>query len=179
MRLTIKSWLRDRRGAASIECALGTVVMVTASFLALELYRQVNAQARVAHSAVALAEYASQDEDIQALFIDSLAEFLHTEQFNPANAAFIVSAVRQDASPTLLWTRQALFGPQAATRLASCSRITQGGITLPPDLVRALRTGDVVIVAEACVEQTLSTTTRVLYSYYITPSRAARDPNLI
>lgn len=179
MRRTIKNWLRDRRGAASIECALGTVVMVAASFIALELYRQVNTQVKVTHAAVTLAEYASQDTDIQALFVDKLAEFLHTEQFNPANAAFIVSAVRQDpTTPTLLWTHEALFGPQATARLTSCSRITQGGVaTLPTAL--ALTPGEVVIIAESCVEQTTANTTRVLYSYYITPSRAPSAPNLI
>ncbi len=179
MRRTIKNWLHDRRGAASIECAIGTVVMVAASFIALELYRQVNTQVRVSHSAIALAEYASQDEDIPANFIDSLAEFLHTEQFNPANAAFIVSAVRQDTTgPTLLWTREVLLGPQATARLTSCSRITQGGVTTLPTAL-ALTTGEVVIIAETCVERTTSTTTGVAYSYYITPSRAASDPNLI
>ena len=67
---------------------------------------------------------------------------------------------------------------KAATRLAGCSRITQGGgATLPAAL--ALQTGEVVIIAETCVERTTATTTRVLYSYYITPSRAANDPNLI
>ena len=175
----VTSWLRDRRGAAAIECALGTVVMITASILALELYRQVSTQTRVTHSAITLAEYASQDEETQTLFIDRLAEFLHVEQFSSANAAFIVSAVRQDGpTPILLWTREALFGPDAATSLANCGRVAQGGTAVLPAAL-SLTSGEIVIIAEACVEQVTSTTARVLYAYHITPSRANREPTLI
>ena len=43
----LKNYLRNRRGAASIEAALGTVVMVAASLLALDLYRLASTQTTI------------------------------------------------------------------------------------------------------------------------------------
>ena len=58
----LKNYSRDRRGAASIEAALGTVVMVAASLLALDLYRLASTQTTITHVAVSLADTVSRRE---------------------------------------------------------------------------------------------------------------------
>ncbi len=183
--MSIKNWIRNSRGSASrgsasIECALGTVAMLTASFLALDLYRLAGTQATVIYAAATLADYTSRDEEVNATLIDRLADFLHTEQLTASDAAFVVSAVHQNAgTSTLLWTRQVLLGPDAATELADCSRVTQGGaVTLPTEFT--MMPGEVVIVGEVCAELTTSVGgTEVLYAHYILPSRADTTPVLL
>jgi hypothetical protein len=178
--MRIKSWIHNRRGSVSIECALGAVVMITASLLALDLYRLASRQATVMHSAVTLADYASRDGELNPTFIERLAEFLHTEQFATADAAFVLSAVRQDAhAATVLWAKAVLLGPDAATDLADCSQVGGQGETATLPAIFTMMPGEVVIVAEVCVEQVMRTSTKVLYAHYILPSRAATVPTLL
>ena len=169
----LRSWIENNRGVASIECAVGTVLIITASLLALNLYRMADTQATVTHSVFTLADYTSRDDEVNATFIEKLAEFLHAEQFAASDVAFVVSAIRQDAEdgPTLEWTKQVLLGPNAAAELTDCSKITQDGtVTLPTGFTMIANEG--VIVGEVCVELTTTTGTEVVYAHYILPSRA-------
>ena len=63
-RTRLKNYLRDRRGAAAIELALGTVVMVAASLLALDLYLLAGMQTTTMHVAVSLADTVSREEPL-------------------------------------------------------------------------------------------------------------------
>ena len=117
-RTSLKNSLRDRRGAAAVEFALGTVVMVSASLLALDLYRLASAQTTVTHIAVSLADTVSRAEPpgLTAMqlrrkmssFVWTLSNLLHEEQFPTANARFAVAAVYKDPGPpaslTVLWS---------------------------------------------------------------------------
>ena len=89
----LKNYLRDRRGVASIEAALGTVAILTASALALDLYRLASTQTTTLHAAVTLADTVSRDDQLEAGFVQTLARFLHQEQFPTSNVVFVVSAV--------------------------------------------------------------------------------------
>ena len=170
MSMNLKNYLRSRRGVASIECALGTVAMITASLLALDLYRLSSTQTTTMHAAVTLADTMSRDEQLEALFVQKLAAFLHQEQLPTANVVFVVSAVYKSpdnptAPPTVLWTETVTLGPDDAPE--SCS---QEPAALPAVLNMSPK--ELVIVAEVCVERTNTALPGAVYAHYIVPSRA-------
>ena len=190
-RTRLKNYLRDRRGVAAIEFALGTVVMVSASLLALDLYRLASSQTTVAHVAVSLADIVSRAEPpglTQAQlrqkmtdFVESLSELLHEEQFPTLNANFVVAAVYKDPGPpaslTALWSKQEVLLPDTTNPLTSCAPANQTNeitletnpVTLPADFTMADR--EIVIVAEVCVERTNTAFPGPAYAHYIVPSR--------
>ena len=198
-RARLKNYLRDRRGAAAVEFALGTVVMVSASLLALDLYRLAGMQTTTTHVAVSLADTVSRKEPARLTeaqlrqtmndFVESLSELLHEEQFPTSNARFVVAAVYKDPGPpaslTTLWSTAVVRRPPSSTSpLTSCAPANQTNeITLetnPAVLPAGFTLADmadreIVIVAEVCVERTNTAFPGPAYAHYIVPSR---DDNL-
>ncbi len=198
-RTRLKNYLRDRRGAAAIEFALGTVVMVSASLLALDLYRLAGMQTTVTHVAVSLADTVSRKEPAgltkrqlllkMYFFVQSLSELLHEEQFPTSNARFAVAAVYKDPGPpaslTMLWSSAVVRRPPSSTSpLTSCAPANQTNeiqletnpVVLPAGFTLAdMADREIVIVAEVCVERTNTAFPGPAYAHYIVPSR---DDNL-
>ena len=182
--MPLKNYLRNRRGVASIEAALGTVVILTASALALDLYRLASTQTTTLHAAVTLADTVSRDDQLEAGFVQTLAKFLHQEQFPTSNVVFVVSAVYKSpadpaASPTVLWTETVELGPEdgQAPTLTSCSGEGEIDIdtlnnpaTLPDVFTMSLE--ELAIVATVCVERTNTAMAGAVYAHYIVPARA-------
>lgn len=189
---SLKNYLRAQRGGASIESALGTVVMIAASLLALDLYRLASMQTTTMHVAVSLADTVSRDEppgltraQLQQKmtdFVQNLSELLHGEQFPTANANFVVAAVYKDPGPpaalTMLWRREVtLLG--TTSPLTSCSPASQTNeinihtnpVSLPTDFTTAMQDREIVIVAEVCVERTRTAFPGPAYAHYIVPPR--------
>lgn len=188
----LKNYLRNRRGAASIEAALGTVVMVAASLLALDLYRLASTQTTLTHVAVSLADTVSRREppglteaqlrQTMTDFVQNLSDLLHTEQFPTANAHFAVAAVYKDPGPpaalTALWSRAEVLSGTTSS-LTSCAPANQTNeiqletnpVTLPTDFTNAMADREIVIVAEVCVERTITAFPGPAYAHYIVPSR--------
>ena len=197
--LSLKNYLRNRRGAASIEAALGTVVMVAASLLALDLYRLASTQTTITHVAVSLADTVSRTErppwpDPLALtgarlrqrmtgFVQSLSGLLHAEQFPTANASFVVAAVYKDPGPpatlTVLWRETVTLLGTTTSSLTSCNPANQTNeiklhtnpVTLPTGFANAMDDREIVIVAAVCVERTITAFPGPAYAHYIVPSR--------
>ena len=173
----LKNYLRNRQGVASIEAALGTVVILTASALAFDLYRLSSTQTTTLHTAVTLADSVSRDAQLDADFVQKLAEFLHQEEFPTLDAAFVVSAVYKDpntptAPPSVLWTKTVLLGPDdQAPELTSCK---DGPAALPA--VFSMSPGELAIVAEVCVERTNTAMSGAVYAHYIVPPRCPPHP---
>jgi len=187
----LKNSLRDQRGVAAIEFAFGTVVMVSASLLALDLYRLAGMQTTTAHIAVSLADTVSRAEppglteaqlrQKMTDFVESLSELLHEEQFPTLNAYFVVAAVYKDPGPpaslTALWSKEEVVLPDTTNPLTSCASANQTNeikihtnpVTLPADFTMADR--EIVIVAEVCVERTNTAFPGPAYAHYIVPSR--------
>ena len=187
-------YLRDHRGATSIECALGTMAMITASLLALDLYRLASAQTTSMYAAFTLADTVSRQEEetgpaLEAKmtsFVQSLAKFLHQEQLSTADVTFVVSAVYQEAPqnpgdptapPVVLWTKKEIVfstdDDQADEPECKQDEIgieTKGGLAQLPDAM-TLSPGEVVIVAEVCVERKRTAIPGAVYAHYIVPSR--------
>ena len=182
--MQLKRYLCDRRGVASIEAALGTVAIITASLLALDLYRLASTQTTSLHAAVTLADTMSRDEQLEASFVQTLAKFLHQEQFPTSNVVFVVAAVYKSpsdstASPTVLWTETVKLGPEdgQAPTLTSCSGEGEINIdtlnnpaTLPTVFTMSLE--ELAIVAEVCVERTNTALSGAVFAHYIVPARA-------
>ena len=180
----LKNYLHNRRGVASIEAALGTVAILTASALALDLYRLASTQTTTLHAAVTLADTVSRDDQLEAGFVQTLAKFLHQEQFPTSNVVFVVSAVYKSpadpaASPTVLWTKTVELGPEdgQAPTLTSCSGEGEISIdtlnnpaALPDVFTMSLR--ELAIVAAVCVERTNTAMAGAVYAHYIVPARA-------
>ncbi len=182
--MPLKHYLRDRRGVASIEAALGTVAMLTASLLALDLYRLASTQTTTMHAAVTMADTMSRDEQLEALSVQRLAQFLHREQFPTSNVIFVLSAVYKNpdnptASPTVLWTERVVLGPEdgQVPTLTSCSGEGEISIdtlnnsaSLPDVFTMSLR--ELAIVAAVCVERTNTAMPGAVHAHYIVPARA-------
>ena len=182
--MKLKHYLRDRRGVASIEAALGTLAMITASLLALDLYRLASTQTTTLHAAVTLADAVSRDDQLEARFVQMLAGFLHQEQFPTSNVVFVVSAVYKNPAnptdpPTVLWTETVELGPEDGQppTLTSCSGEWEISIdtlnnpaTLPDVFTMSLE--ELAIVAAVCVERTNTAMLGAVYAHYIVPARA-------
>ncbi len=168
-------FLADCRGAAALETALGIVVMITATALFFDIYNLAAAKHTLLHDAISMGDYVSRDETISATHIKDLAEFLYTENHDPLNASFIVSAFWAESSATvnLLWTESATFGT-ASTALTTCAQVpTTPPITPPHGLT--LKAGETAIVAKVCVEQEDES---VLHASYLIRNRADNPPKL-
>ena len=171
----LRSFMADRRGAAALETALGTVVMITATALFFDVYNLAATQHTLLHDAISIGDYVSRDEQVSATHIKDLAEFLYTENHSPLNASFSVSAFRAESSAkvNLLWTENATFGT-ASTALTTCAQVpTTPPITPPNGLT--LKAGETAIVAKVCVEQDDES---VLHASYLIQSRADNPPQL-
>ena len=179
----LKHYLRNRRGVASIECALGTLVMLTSSLVALDLYRLASTQTTALHAAITLGDTMSRPAQLDADSVHMLAEFLHQEQFPTLNAAFVVSAVYKSPEnptepPTVLWTERVDLSsddseeptPNVCDDANEISAAGQGGAANLPDGF-TMSLAELVLVVESCVERTNTAWPGAVYTYYIVPSR--------
>ena len=182
----LKNYLRNRRGVASIEAALGTVAILAASALALDLYRLSSTQTTIMHTAVTLADSVSRDDRLEAGFVQTLAGFLHQEQFPNSNAVFVVSAVYKspdNPAPSVLWTEKVEFeltpcNPDNDPDNESCCDATLQEKDQPATLpdVFTMADGELAIVAEVCVERTNTAMAGAVYAHYIVPPRCPQHP---
>ncbi len=196
---SLKNYLRDQRGGASIESALGTVVMIAASLLALDLYRLASAQTTTAHVAVSLADVVSRKEPAglteaqlrlrMTAFIQNISELLHEEQFPTSNTSVVAAAVYKNPGPpaalTTLWSNQVTLLGSTTSSLTSCNPASQTNeinihaspVTLPTDFTNAMQDREIVIVVEVCVERTRTAFPGPAYAHYIVPSRDDQLPS--
>ena len=155
--------------------------------LALDLYRLASTQTTTLHAAVTLADTVSRDDQLEASFVQTLAGFLHQEQFPTSNVVFVVSAVYKSPadpadSPTVLWTETVVLGPEdgQAPTLTSCSgewEISIDTLNNPATLPTVFTMADhgekeLAIVATVCVERTNTAMLGAVYAHYIVPARA-------
>ena len=154
---------RDTRGAASIELALGGVVLVSISALCFDLYSRVEAETAVARMAVTVADYVSRDAAPDGDEIRALGRYLyHHELRVPANVAYVVTALHQppgDPRPdvVVLWSDDTIrIGDPAVTAAiaADCARfVGEGGAADLPDGF-TMSDGEVLVIAEVCASLT-------------------------
>ena len=160
----LRIFARDPRGAASIELALGAVVLVSVSTLCFDLYSRIKADTAVARIAVTMADYVSRDVAPDGGEIKALGEFLYKNELGlPAALVYVVTALHQppgDPLPAVqvLWSDDTIrFGDEAVTAqiAGGCAHFTDdGGNAKLPDSFLPMSPNEVLIIAEVCVRLT-------------------------
>ena len=155
-----QTFLRDRRAAASIEIALGAVVLVALSALAFDLYSRLEADTASARIAVTMAEYVSHETAPDGDQLTALGGFLHRSELRaPAHLVYVITAVQRppgDRLAEVLWIDDAIrFGDAGTTQdLAdACAQHGNAGwqTTLLGEPSRTgMSAGETVVVVEIC-----------------------------
>ncbi len=162
----LSSWMRDRRGSASVEFVIGSVLIVTTAVAGLDLYRVINTQSVALRAATTMADYVSLEQAPQAALIDDLAAFSYRKEIAlPSQVAFVVSAVsRSDATalepdpPVVVrWNRKTAVGEDPDSPPLefgeTCGRLgdsSDGEVVLQTEL--GMEPGEMVVVVEVCVD---------------------------
>ena len=157
----VRAFARDACGAASIELALGAVMLLGVATLCFDLYSRVNAGTAGVRMAVTMADYVSRDTAPDGDELAALGEFLHAHELGiPADLVYVLTALRQppgDPLPAIevLWSDDSIrIGDETATGelAATCARYVDedGNGSLPEDFGSGLASGEVLIVAEVC-----------------------------
>ena len=189
--LRARAFARDTCGAASIELALGAVVLLGIAALCFDLYSRVGAGTAGVRMAVTMADYVSRDTAPDGDELAALGEFLHAHELGiPADLVYVLTALRRppgDPPPAIevLWTDNSIrIGDETATDAiaGNCARYFDEGGTgvLPENFKSGMASGEVLIVAEVCarLRREGSLTGRFvagdIYCFHALP---ARDPN--
>ena len=185
----LRSFVRDQRGSAGIELALGAVALIGVATVCFDLYTRVKADTAASRVAVTMADYVSRDAEPDGDELAALGAFLHEHELGvPADLAYVITAFRQppgDPRPAVevLWSDDSIrVGDATATReLADgCPRhvTAADSADLPDDF--AMDAGEVLVIAEVCARLTRegSLTGRFvagdIYHLHAVP---VRDPN--
>ena len=154
--------VRDRRGAAALEFALGSVVLLATASACFDLYTRISADTAGARMASIMADYVSRDEHPDLAEMTKLGEFLYNNELGvPANLAFVVTAIRKPSgnSPEVLWFDDTIkIGDATATQeLAdACAQHVDDSSPPSPALPShfTLADDDILIIVEFCARLT-------------------------
>ena len=162
----LRIFARDPRGAASIELALGAVVLISVSTLCFDLYSRIKSDTAVARIAVTMADYVSRDVAPDGGEIKALGEFLYKNELGlPAALVYVVTAFHQPSGDPLpavqvLWwpdDNTIRIGDDAVTAeiAGKCAHFTdEGGNATLPDSFLPMSPDEVLIIVEVCVRLT-------------------------
>ena len=162
----LRVFARDSRGAASIELALGAVVLISVSTLCFDLYSRIKADTAVARIAVTMADYVSRDVAPDGGEIKALGEFLYKNELGlPAALVYVVTALHQPSRDPLpavqvLWPgdNTIRIGDEDVTAemiADGCAHFTDdGGNATLPDSFLPMSPDEVLIIVEVCVRLT-------------------------
>ena len=162
VRTVLRTFLRNDRGGASLELALGGVAVVSVAALCFDLYARIDATTASARAACSMADYVSRDTAPDGDAMSALGHFLHAHEIGvPSAMVYVVSAFHQppgDPLPAarLLWSDDTIrIGDAAVTRqLASaCTQFADGGnARLPAEFT--MSENETLVIAEVCVRLT-------------------------
>ena len=156
----LTSFVRDVRGVAAIELALGTAMLISAAALSFDLYSLMKAATASARVAVTMADYVSRDTAPNGDDLIDLASFLHANEIRvPSNMVVVLSAFHQppgdDPLPAveMLWPDNKIWVGDRAESPDPCTQFGNGANAGLPDAFKMAQ-GAVLIVAEVCVRLT-------------------------
>ena len=189
----LRSFARDTRGVASIELAIGAVVLVAISALAFDLYARVRADTAGVRMAATMADYVSRDAVPDGNELRALGEFLHEQELRvSADLVYVLSALRQPAGDPppaveVLWSDDSIrFGDETATEAlaGNCARhVGEGATAVLPETFRSgMAPGEVVVIAEVCarLRREGAITGRFvagdIYRFHAAPAREPDEP---
>ena len=190
-----RAFARDGRGGASVELALGALVLVTVAALCFDLYTWMRADTASARLAVAMADYVSRDAEPNGDDATDLGRFLHAQELGvPANLVYVLTAFRQPPAAgrgkslpdvDVLWVDDTIrIGDATVTEelAGDCTRYrdADGKAKLPAGFTTTA--GEVFIIAEVCARLVRegSITGRFvagdLYHHHALPARDPEQP---
>ena len=196
------AFVRDTRGAAAIELALGAVVLLAVSALCFDFYSRIKADAAVARMAVAMADYVSRDTAPNGDEMKALGDYLRKHELGiPADLVYVVTALHQPAGDprpavAVLWTDSSIrFGDEEIGKTLAgedeeeeshCPQFVgkdenDNEVAVPPDGF-AMSPDEVVVIAEVCARLTREgflTATFIagdIYRLYALPARDSDHP---
>lgn len=160
--------VRDRHGAAAIEFALGSVLLLTTASIGFDLYTRISADTSGARMASIMADYVSRDAKPDLGEMTALADFLYNNELGvPANLVFVVTAIRKPAGnpPEVLWSYDRIrIGDATSTKelvKGPCARhihIDNSSPPAPPTPVLpshfTMGDDDILIIVEFCARLT-------------------------
>ena len=159
----LHGFARDPRGSASIELAIGSLVLISTAALCFDLYSRIKADTAAARMAVTMADYVSRDADPDGNEMKALGAYLYDHELAvPANLVYVVTALHQppgDPRPdvVVLWSDDTIrIGDATATQelAAECAHfVADGGVANLPDGF-TMADDEVLIVAEVCARLT-------------------------
>ena len=181
------AFVRDSRGAAAIEFALGAAVLIAVSGLCFDFYSRIKADTAVARMAVTMADYVSRDTYPNGDEMKALGEYLKDHELGvPADLVYAVTALHQppgDPLPAVavLWTDSEIrFGDNASALARECPQlIDENGAAALPDGF-AMSPDEVLVVAEVCATLTREgflTGRFIAGDIYHVHALPARDPH--
>ena len=190
----LRAFLRDGRGGASLELAIGAVVFIAVAALSFDLYARIKADVAGARVVVTMADYVSRDQAPNGDDLAALGGFLHAHELRvPTDLVYVLTAFRQppageeETLPAVerLWTDDSIrIGDETVTGdlATGCSRLVGAGdtVSLPDGFTMAA--GEVLVVAEVCARLTRegSITGRFvagdLYRLHALPARDPEEP---
>ena len=159
----LHGFARDPRGSASIELAIGSLVLISTAALCFDLYSRIKADTAAARMAVTMADYVSRDADPDGNEMKALGAYLYDHELAvPANLVYVVTALHQppgDPRPdvVVLWSDDTIrIGDSTATQelAPECAHfVAEGGAANLPDGF-TMADDEVLIVAEVCARLT-------------------------
>ena len=157
------SFVRDRRGSASVELALGAVALIGVSAVCFDLYSRVAADTTVSRMAATMADYVSRDTTPASAELAALGAFLHEHELGvPADLVYVITAFRQPAgnprpAVEVLWSDNSVRVGNTTTTAAlagGCARRITASNTADLPATFAMAAGEVLVIAEACARLT-------------------------
>ena len=159
----LTSFVRDRRGSASLEFAFGAVALIGVSAVCFDLYSRVSADTAVSRMAATMADYVSRDTAPDSAELTALSAFLNEHELGvPANLAYVITAFRQPAGNPLpavevLWSDDSIrVGDTTITAALAdgCARHLTADAAAALPATFAMAAGEVLVIAEACARLT-------------------------
>ena len=159
----LHGFARDPRGSASIELAIGSLVLISTAALCFDLYSRIKADTTAARMAVTMADYVSRDTDPDGNEMKALGGYLYDHELAvPANLVYVVTALHQPpGNPrpdvVVLWSDDTIrIGvPEVTEELAAgCAHfVADGGAADLPDGF-TMADDEVLVIAEVCARLT-------------------------
>ena len=185
----LHGFARDPRGSASIELAIGSLVLISTAALCFDLYSRIKADTAAARMAVTMADYVSRDTDPDGNEMKALGAYLYDHELEvPANLVYVVTALHQppgDPRPVVvvLWSDDTIrIGDPTVTEelAAGCAHfVADGGAADLPDGF-TMADDEVLVIAEVCARLTREgflTGEFVAGGIYRLHALPARDPD--
>ena len=158
---SLRAFLAARRGAVTIEFAVGSVVLLTVASAAFDLYSRVSADTTTARMAVIMAEYVSLDPAPSIDQIEELGEFLNEHELGaPADVVYVLTALHKTAGNpvAVLWSDKDSFqfGDNSADVADDCPQFVDDSTPPAPVLPAHFTMADdeIIIIVEVCARLT-------------------------